>query len=83
MWVRLGKESRDFGTQIFCPYLPPPQKESLLGRKPIDGSRYRFPRKRLQKRRVRDGQTAEIGDRLSFFKLAVALQPRLDLVSLN
>ena len=83
MRIRLGQETRDLGPVVRRPMRREPEKEALIGGEAVDVRRRRFPGESLLKRRVRDYESAEIGDAFAFLELSVAVQTRLDFKSIE
>src|ERR1044072_2415470 len=81
MWVLVGQESRILRTHVRGPVVRIGKEESLLRSKAADVLRTRFSFHRFLKRRVRDRQATQIGNRLTDNQLALLVESFLDFVA--
>src|SRR2546423_1302513 len=70
MWISRIAQPRGFGPDVLRPDLGPAEKETLLGREAINIFWTRLAVKRFLISSISDRQAAEVGDRLSDYKLA-------------
>ncbi len=84
-WVRVGVHHQPgvFRAYIRVPHLRPREKESLLRSKAVDRRGPRLALQRLLECTEGNGQPPEVGDAFAFHELALFVQPRLDLKSIE